>query len=169
MLIRPLTVGDRPVIAEMLSFCGTFNGEEIRVGLEVFDEGVASAKPDGYALFGADEGGRLLGYVCVGLVPLTASSWDMYWLCIDPGARRRGVGRALVAHAEAHVARHGGRRLAVQTSGRPDYSPIREFYAALGFEVVGVISDYFQDDDDGVFYCKILNPSKARNRPLRSP
>lgn len=158
MLIRGLTAGDRPMIAEMLVLCGGFNAEEIRVALEVFDEGVASGKPDNYALFGADEGRRLQGYICVGLVPLTLSSWDMYWLCIHPLARRRGVGRALVAHAEAHAARHGGRRLVAQTSGRPDYAPVRGFYAALGYANVGRIPDYFQDGDDGVFYCRVLEP-----------
>lgn len=144
------------MIAEMLSLCGVFNENEIRVALEVFDEGIESAGPEGYTLIGADEDGRLMGYACVGQVPLTASTWDLYWLCIHPGARRRGVGRALVAQAEAHVLRHGGRRLAVQTSGRPDYAPVREFYAAVGFEVAGRIPDYFEDNDDGVFCFKVL-------------
>jgi ribosomal protein S18 acetylase RimI-like enzyme len=156
MLIRALAAADRPVIAQMLELCGGFSLEEIRVALEVFDEGIASGRPDGYALFGAESEGRLRGYICVGLVPLTASTWDMYWLCIHPEARRIGVGRALVAHAEGHVVCHGGRRLAAQTSGRPDYAPVRAFYAALGYRVTGRIGDYFQDGDDGVFYCRTL-------------
>jgi ribosomal protein S18 acetylase RimI-like enzyme len=165
MLIRPLTAGDRAMIAEMLETCGGFNREEISVALEVFDEGIASGRPDDYALFGAAEQGRLQGYICVGLVPLTESSWDMYWLCIHPAARRLGVGRALVAHAEGHVMRHGGRRLAAQTSGRPDYAPVRAFYAALGYEVMGRIPDYFRDGDDGVFYCRVLVPTAPRRPP----
>jgi ribosomal protein S18 acetylase RimI-like enzyme len=156
MLIRALNAGDRPMIAEMLSLCGSFNDIEIRVALEVFDEGVRSAAPQGYTLLGADAGGLLQGYACVGPVPLTESTWDLYWLCIHPGARRRGVGRALMARAEAHVLRHGGRRIAVQTSGRPDYAPVRDFYAAAGYEVAGRIPDYFQEGDDGVFYFKVL-------------
>jgi ribosomal protein S18 acetylase RimI-like enzyme len=156
MLIRPLTAGDRPAIAEMLALCGGFDAVEIRVALEVFDEGLDPGGPGDYDLFGCEGGARLLGYICVGPVPLTASTWDMYWLCIHPEARRRGVGRALVAHAEAHVAGSGGRRLAVQTSGRTDYAPVRGFYAALDYRVVGRIPDYFNDGDDGVFYCKVL-------------
>ena len=132
------------------------------MALEVFGEGVASGRPDDYALFGAEERGRLHGYICVGLVPLTASTWDMYWLCIHPASRRNGVGRVLVAHAEAHVVRNGGRRLAAQTSGRPDYAPVRGFYAALGYEVMGRIPDYFQDGDDGVFYCRVLGAAPPR-------
>ena len=74
MLIRALTVSDRPAVAAMLPLGGAFNAEEIRVALEVFDEGVAGGTPDGYALFGAEAEGRLRGYICVGRVPLTASS-----------------------------------------------------------------------------------------------
>jgi ribosomal protein S18 acetylase RimI-like enzyme len=168
MLIRALTAGDRPMIAEMLDLCGVFSLEEVLVALEVFDEGIASEGPRGYTLLGADEGGRLLGYVCVGPVPLTASTWDMYWLCIHPGARRRGVGRALVAAAEAHVVRHGGRRLAVQTSGRPDYEPVRRFYAAAGYALAGRIQDYFQDGDDGLFYCRLLHAQAPPEGPPHS-
>src|SRR5208282_3299294 len=100
MLIRALTAGDRPTVAEMLRLSGVFSAEEVRVALEVFDEGMVSAGPDGYALFGANGDGGLLGYVCVGRVPLTATTWDMYWLCVHPAALRRGVARSLVAHAE---------------------------------------------------------------------
>ena len=156
MLIRALTVSDRTAVAAMLPLGGAFNAEEIRVALEVFDAGVAEGTPDGYALFGAEAEGRLRGYICVGRVPLTASSWDMYWICVHPDARRLGTGRALVHHAEAHVLRHGGHRLVAQTSGRPDYAPAQKFYASLGYTVVGRIPDYFQDGDDGVMLCKIL-------------
>lgn len=161
MLIRSLTPGDRPVIAEMLAICGAFSPGEVVVALEVFDTGIASADPGEYTLFGVDDAGKLLGYVCVGRVPMTASTWDMYWLCIHPDARRRGVARALVGHAESHVARHGGRRLAVQTSGRPDYVAVRAFYAAMGYELAGRIPDYFQDNDDGLFYCRVLGPGPS--------
>jgi len=162
MLIRPLNVGDGPGIAAMLHLCGVFSREEILVAMEVFGDGVASADPGRYALFGADDGEELRGYICVGRVPMTASTWDLYWLCIRPEARRRGVGRSLVTHGEAYVAAHGGRRLAVQTSGRPDYGPVRAFYATMGFQLVGRIPDYFADHDDGVFYYRVLEPSGNR-------
>lgn len=155
-MIRPLIAGDRPVIAGMLSRCGAFSREETLVALEVFDAGIASPDPEGYALFGADAGGELLGYICVGRVPMTASTWDMYWLCIQPDALRRGVGRSLVGHAESHVVAHGGLRLAVQTSGRADYAPVRAFYAAMGYKLAGRIPDYFHERDDGLFYYRVL-------------
>jgi len=158
MLIRALVPGDRPVIAEMLGHCGAFSPEEIRVALEVFDEGAASAGPDGYALFGADQRGHLQGYVCVGHVPLTASTWDLYWICVHPEAQRRGVARALMAHAEAHAAAHGGGRIVAQVSGRPNNAAVRRFYQAMGYELVGRIHDYFKDGDDGVFYRRVIGP-----------
>lgn len=162
MLIRALTSADRIRIAEMLQLCRAFNEEEIRVALELFDEGVAHSSPDGYVLFGAEQGGKLQGYICIGRVPLTASSWDIYWICTHPAAQRSGAGRALVAHAENYVIHHGGRRLVAQTSGRPDYAPAHKFYAAVGYAIVGRIPDYFQDGDDGVIFCKSLETEAGK-------
>jgi ribosomal protein S18 acetylase RimI-like enzyme len=60
------------------------------------------------ALIVAEDGGRVVGAVIAG--------WDgwrgnLYRLVVDPGHRRRGVGRLLVRAAEDHLAGRGGRRV----------------------------------------------------------
>jgi len=49
--------------------------------------------------------------------------------------------------------------MVVETSGRSDYAPAHKFYAALGYQLVGRIPDYFQDGDDGLIFCKTLPPA----------
>ena len=162
MLIRPLNATDRAAIAEMLDRCGAFNWEEIRVALEVFEEGLSAKCPDAYVLFGAEVEGGLRGYVCVGHVPLTVNSWDIYWLCVHPCAQRLGLGRALLAHGEDYVRQQGGGRMVAQTSGRADYARAHEFYASLGYALVGRVPDYFSEGDDGLFFCKVLPGGAAK-------
>ena len=156
MLIRPLTIADRPVIAEMLAQCGAFSAEEIRVALERLDEGLTRPTSDGYVLIGAEAEARVRGYLCVGAVPLTTSTWDIYWICVHPAALRRGIARALMDHAQDYVRQMGGKRLVAQTSGRAQYAPAHKLYVSLGYELVGRIPDYFSDDDDGLFFCKVI-------------
>lgn len=125
------------------------------MALEVFDSGIVSGF-DEYPHFGADVGGRLAGYVCVGRTPLTKTTWHLYWICVHPDSRRAGLGRALAAHAENFARDRGGRRLVLETSGRADYTPSRRFYEAFGFEPRGRIPDFYREGDDCLIYCKTI-------------
>ncbi|MFM8282142.1 MAG: GNAT family N-acetyltransferase [Planctomycetaceae bacterium] len=55
---------------------------------------------------------------CLGLVTLVVTGWgfSVGWLLVDPVARRRGVGRALVAAVAGEVSRRGGTAFAAHTS-----------------------------------------------------
>ncbi len=161
MLIRALRAEDRAAVEEMLTVCGAFSAEEIRVALELVDAGLANGD---YALLALEIADTVRGFVCFGETPLTASTWDLYWICIHPEAQRSGAGRALQAHAEECVRERGGERIRVETSGRADYVSARLFYEKAGYHVVGVIPDFYNPGDDCVIFCKALtrglfNPS----------
>lgn len=72
-----------------------------------------------------DEGELLVGAVAW---EETVDEVDINRLVVDPGAHRRGVGRALV---EEVMSRADGRRIVVST-GR-DNAPARRLYERLGF------------------------------------
>jgi ribosomal protein S18 acetylase RimI-like enzyme len=148
-VIRELVPEDRPAIEEALTACAAFNEEEIRVALELFDSG-------DYSFFGAELGGDVEGYVCLGQAPLTQSTWYVYWICVHPKAQGQGVGRALQGKSEEFVRSRSGRRLVVETSGRADYHKARRFYETAGYERVGLIPDFYRPGDDCVIYAKVL-------------
>lgn len=154
--VRGFAPSDRAAAAEALNACRAFNEEEIRVALEVLDEALEEGAETGYALFAAERGGRVCGYVCAGSTPLTVSTWHVYWICVHTAAEGTGAGRALEAHLEAFVLSRGGQRLVVETSGRPDYARARRFYEKAGYEAVGRIPDFYGAGDDCVLYCKAL-------------
>lgn len=154
VVIRQLEPRDREDVHEALARCGAFTEEEIRVALEIFDEGPAG----GYTLLGAEDGGRVRGYVCLAKASLTQSSWYLYWICVHPEAQGVGLGRVLEERAAQFVASQGGRRLALETSGRADYARVRRFYENAGYVAAGRIPDFYKPGDDCVIYYKLLGP-----------
>jgi ribosomal protein S18 acetylase RimI-like enzyme len=152
MLIRSAAPTDRGSVEEALTASRAFSDDELRVALELFDEGSSG----GYWLFVAEIDTRVQGYVCLGQAALTQSSWYLYWICVHPCAQHHGVGRALQRHAETVVRAHGGRRLVLETSGRRDYDRARQFYQMAGYGQVGRIQDFYRDGDDCVIYVKPL-------------
>jgi ribosomal protein S18 acetylase RimI-like enzyme len=154
--IREFGPADRPAAAEALAASCAFRDDEIRVALDVLDDALAGGAQAGYALFAAERDGQMCGYVCAGSTPLTVSTWHVYWICVHPQASGAGAGRALEARLEAFVHSRGGRRLVVETSGRPDYARARRFYSASGYQAVGRIADFYGAGDDCVLYCKVL-------------
>ena len=57
-------------------------------------------------------------------------------LVVDPGFRRRGLGRSLVDAVLAEGRRRGALRVELGTAA--DRVDAREFYAAMGFEELGI-------------------------------
>lgn len=158
LVIRPLEKRDHAALREILVACGAFNDEEIHVALELFVEGTATGLAGPYALFGAESDGMLQGYVCLGRVLLTRSTWNLYWLAVHPSAQVRGVGRALQIYAESFIRSLGGERIVVETSSRADYERARNFYQRVGYTQVGLIRDFYRAGDDCLMFCKVLAP-----------
>jgi ribosomal protein S18 acetylase RimI-like enzyme len=120
------------------------------------DEGEAAS---GYAFrVYRNNGGRVLGFACFGPHPLTEGTFDLYWIAVDPAARRQGVGRALLAQVEAEVRGQGGRLLVIETSSLPSYAPTRRFYESCGCRCEAVIRDFYAPGDDLVIFVMELVP-----------
>ena len=150
--VRDLTPLDRPTVRDMLMDCGAFSEAEIRVALEMVDAGFAGD----YTLLGAEVDGLVRGYACAGHAHLTASSWYLYWICVDRRAQGAGIGCALQERLEDLVRTLGGERLVLETSGRTEYARARRFYHAAGFVEGGRIPDFYGPGDDCHVYYKQL-------------
>jgi ribosomal protein S18 acetylase RimI-like enzyme len=156
LTIRELVSADREAIREILMMSTVFTEEEVRVAMEVFEEGLAGGLDGEYPLFAAELDGCVRGYVCVGKTPLTRGTWHQYWICVHPAVQGYGIGQALQAHAEAFVRSRGGERLVLETSGRPAYARARRFYRQAGYRRVGCIRDFYRPGDDCVVFGKVL-------------
>jgi ribosomal protein S18 acetylase RimI-like enzyme len=155
--LRQLRASDRPRIREMAEATAVFRPAEVDIAIEVFDGAVGKPGVD-YSGIGAAEDDRLAGFTLFGPTPGTEATWDLYWIVVDPGAHRHGIGRALTAATERAIASRKGRLIVVETSSRDDYAPTRAFYEALGYTRSARIAHYYAQDDDLIVYTKPLDP-----------
>jgi ribosomal protein S18 acetylase RimI-like enzyme len=164
--VRPMVAGDKPTIMDMLRVIREFTSEEVAVAEELIDAYLEDSSTSGYLVFVAEVNSVVTGYVCYGPTPLTKGTWDVYWVAVDPGGQRQGVGKALMAFAEGKIKERQGRLVIVETSGRPDYDKTRRFYMSLGYKVAARILDFYSPGDDKLILEKRLAQTHGAKRPF---
>jgi len=149
--VRSLTAADRGRIEEITRAVGVFRAYEIPIALEVFDGAVAGS-PD-YRALGAEQAGRLAGWICWGPTPCTLGTYDLYWMAVDPALHGAGIGTTLLHAMEQRL---GGvaRLIVVETAGRADYAGTRAFYESRGYRPTARIPEFYAPGDDLVVYTK---------------
>src|SRR5262249_40365964 len=103
-----------------------------------------------------EDQGRARGYICFGATPMTQGTFDLYWICVDPEAKGKGLGRGLVRTMEEELGKEGGRLVRVETAGSPEYASTRAFYDRIGYEVVARIRDFYWPGNDLFIYGRYL-------------
>ena len=147
---------DRQAVGRLVRATGFFSEEEIGIAVELVEERLAKGDASGYFFIFAEEGDRMLGYVCFGPIPGSVHSFDLYWIAVDPGEQGRGIGRLLMAAAERRMAGRGARRIYADTSSRPQYEPTRAFYLACGYFEEAFLTDFYAPEDGKVIFAKNL-------------
>jgi ribosomal protein S18 acetylase RimI-like enzyme len=146
---------------------GFFRGDEIAVAAELVTERLSRGPESGYYFVMAEDGGRLTGYLCYGPIPCTISSYDLYWIAVDPRVQGRGLGKDLLTEAERLIRKMGGDRVYVETSLRAQYESTRIFYERCGFSKASVLDDFYGPGDGKATYLKLLLPvhGNSTNHP----
>ena len=95
-------------------------------------------------LFGAERAGELVGTVqlLTAMSPNQPHRCEIAKMIVHPGARRLGIGRALMNRA-LNRARELGKELVTLDTRTGDVA--EPLYASVGFEVAGVIPNYAWD------------------------
>jgi len=162
MICRPAVPADREALADLLSRTKEFTADESAVALELIDDALAHpGDPLGYrvlvAIDSAEDGERLLGYVCFGRTPMTETSVDFYWAAVEPTARKRGIGRFLHDAILSACRAEGLERLRIETSSQEAYAATLAFHKAIGYEVISVIKDFYKRGDDLITLLRIVD------------
>lgn len=155
MVIRPCILLDRSKILHILEATKAFTNTEIRVALEVFDDALTLNGDDDYILVCAiDDEENLTGYICFGPIPMTDTSYDLYWIAVDPIYEKKGIGSELIVYAEAIIARQGGRQIFIETSSTEPYEKARSFYKKHGYEIASILEDFYRIGDNKITFVK---------------
>ncbi len=135
---------------------GNFYPHEITIAVELVKEALTDGPAAGYRFVFIESAAGLHAYACYGLIPLTQSSYDLYWIVVGRPWQRQGLGRWLLAEVERLVRDAGGTQLYVDTSGRAQYQPTRQFYESQGYVPVAVLPDFYAPGDPKIIYAKKL-------------
>ena len=145
-----LRAGDEALVERLCRAAGNFREDEVRVAVELVEERRAKGEASGYEFLFAQENDRDIGYVCYGQIPCTMTSWDVYWIVVDPEHQNRGIGRLLLTEAERRMINAGALRIYVDTSGTEDYRASRAFYERNGYDLVARLPDFHGPFDDKI-------------------
>lgn len=152
--VRKTIEEDREAIMKAIVNTDFFRHNEVAVALEVLDDSLKSGENGEYQSYTAEVEGKVAGWVCFGHTPCTVATYDLYWIVVSPDFQGKGVGKALMEHAEKLIEEAGGKIIVVETSGRPVYNPTRQFYLKLGYKEETRLSDFYAENDDKVIYIK---------------
>ena len=153
---------DIGAVRRLAESAGVFSRVEQAVAVELIETLLRDGRKSGYHVLFADLDGRTVGYCVWGPIPMTAASWDLYWIVVDPACRGAGLGRRLLGEAERDVARRGGRAVYVETSSRRDYARTRRFYRMAGYRRVARLRDFYAVGDDKIIYRKCVGRAERR-------
>jgi ribosomal protein S18 acetylase RimI-like enzyme len=154
-MIVTATESDGSQILDITTRAGVFSQEEIKCVRELWEEYLSlGSEQCGYYFIAYRDADRVLGFACYGPRDLTDGAFDLYWIAVDPTARRNGVGRMLLTASENAVRERGGRMLIAETSGTPHYEPTRRFYSGMGYANEAIIKDFYTLSDDLVVFIK---------------
>jgi ribosomal protein S18 acetylase RimI-like enzyme len=142
-----------------VSYMADFTREDARAAFESVIDDVESGKR---LLFAAFLDGALVGTVQMAhaVPPNQPHRGDIAKLLVHRSARRRGIARRLMEHAEAESSLHGKTLLVLDTVTG---SAAERLYEGLGWSKTGVIPDYALYPDgrpcDTTVFWKKLPPS----------
>lgn len=149
---------DAVAVRRLVADTGFFSADEVDLAVELVDEALQKGSASGYEFVFLDKSDNSLqGYVCYGPIPATKSGFDLYWIAVSPSLQGAGLGARLVAETERQALQQGATRMFVDTSGRPQYHPTRQFYERCGYNTAAELEDFYAPGDSKVIYAKKLS------------
>jgi len=157
-MIRKLKKTDRSRLRKILADTNHFNKDEMKVAMELIDVYLNNRKQKDYIIhvYETDDKHKTAGYICYGKRPLTDSTYDLYWIAVDPNIHGKGIGSLLVKFMEDDLRKLRGNLVLIETSGKEHYAGERKFYEKNGYDVQTIIKDFYRKDDDLYVFRKYL-------------
>jgi ribosomal protein S18 acetylase RimI-like enzyme len=154
MMIRATVPADTPVLLTLAEGTGVFKPLEIEALQEVLDDYHELMHGHGHQAVTYLDKDQIIGFAYYAPASMTDHTWYLYWIAVSKQIQARGVGGALLKHAEEDIRKRRGRLLLIETSSLPHYDLTRRFYHKQGYEQTAVLRDYYADGDDMVVFRK---------------
>ncbi len=154
---------DLLAVGQIVRSSGYFSEEEIETAVELVEDAILDGPFSHYLFIFAEIDRRVAAYACFGPIPLTRSSFDLYWIAVTEQFRRHGIGSIIMEQTENEIKRLGGTRIYVDTSGRAQYASTRAFYEKRGYRKEAVLENFYTPGDDKIIYCLNLAGPNSSN------
>ena len=155
-MIRKLLSKDKKQLEVLINKIDIFSQDEKSVAMELIEESLIGSMDQYYNVFVYEEDDKILGYHCTGQRALTDGVYDLYWIVVDPGEQKKGIGQKLLKHAEDFVIERKGRWILAETSSRESYTPTRNFYFRNKYSIVAEIKDFYSVNDSLIVFGKYI-------------
>jgi len=133
-----------------------FSDSEIDLAISLLQEKLEDIFESSYEFVFIENDTSLIGYACYGFIQGTRSSYDLYWIAVDPACEREGYGTLLLKKTESIIRNKRGKNIYIETSSTALYEPTRLFYEKNGYEREALIKDYYDFNDHKIIYSKKL-------------
>lgn len=156
-------------LLDMAASCGLFNADEL-TSIEDMAYSCAYQNDDKscrFFLAKSVESGKEqpVGFICFGTIPDWPLDHELYGISVMQEFQRLGIGSALLAEMERHVAARGGERIFVEIPTDDDDDEIRDFYETNGFVEENRYRKQFVPKEGGlVFRLDVLENEDQSNQ-----
>jgi ribosomal protein S18 acetylase RimI-like enzyme len=141
-------------VLEIVESTGFFYDHEVEIAVELISERLAHGESTGYYFIFAEVDGVIAAYSCFGPIPMSKTSFDLYWIVTHNDFRGKGIGKKLLEETCNLCRSMGGKILIAETSGQDHYLPTRAFYDSNKFLLEARLKDFYDSGDDKLFYTK---------------
>lgn len=157
--LRLATCEDLPRIRMLLEDSQVFPENELEDAVNMLARYVRYPDPRELSTYVYYIGLDLAAMVSYG-AGLGEGTYELYWLCVSPKHRERGLGSKLLKFSEDRMAEYGARMIFVETSTNPEYASAQGLYERMGYSKEGIVKDYFADGNHRITYSKRLKTYK---------
>ncbi|MEN6468008.1 MAG: GNAT family N-acetyltransferase [Smithella sp.] len=147
---------DLNAILNIVQGSGFFSACEVEMACELATDRLEQGQQSSYQFLFAEKDGQVVGYTCYGLIPATASSYDLYWIAVSEPIRGGGLGKILLEKTEGLIQKMGGKQIYADTASRAQYEPTQHFYKSCGYVPEAVLKDFYSPGDSKIIYSKVL-------------
>lgn len=143
-------------VRTILAATGFFNQAEVDLGVSLVVEHLRLGPESSYRFKFLELNQEVVAYCCYGPAIGTESSFDLYWIAVDPKQQHRGFGEQLLHEAEQAIRKLGGEKIYLETSSIALYQPTLAFYLHRGYEIAATLNDFYAPADDKMILVKRL-------------
>lgn len=156
-MIRPAVPADTPVLLQLTADTGLFKPHEVEALDEVLTDYHAVNHTYDHIAIVSEDLGQITGFAYYAPDIMTDRTWYLYWIAVRIDLQARGIGGRLLRHSEEDIRTRQGRILFIETSSLPHSELTRKFYLKHGYEITGVLRDFYSDGDDMVVFRKRMD------------